>query len=105
MHAAEVAEAAYQPAGWPPIRAIVRRVRHDAEAISTDPRSRRRRTIDHDQLQLVLDGDADHACAYSMILTRLDDDCVDIKTWFRGRVSIEDRVRDANDRYGRDHTA
>ena len=53
----------------------------------------------------MLDGDADHACAYSMILTRLDVDCVDIKTWFRGRVSIEDRVRDANDRYGRDHTA
>lgn len=31
MHAAEIAEADYQPSGWPPMRAIVRRVRHDAK--------------------------------------------------------------------------
>jgi hypothetical protein len=48
MHAAEVAEAVYQPAGWPKMRAIVRRVRHDAHSISADPRSRRARTMDRD---------------------------------------------------------
>lgn len=103
MHAAEVAEADYQPAGWPPVRAIVRRVRHDADAISADPRSRRRRTMDRDQLQLVLDGQADHAYAYSMILTTLDDDAVDIEGWFRGRVSIEDRIRDTKLGFGLRH--
>lgn len=103
MHAAEVAEAVYRPAGWPPLRAIVRRVRHDAESISTDPRSRRRRTLDKTQLQLVLDGDADHAYAYSMILTTLTDDTVDIEAWFRGRVSIEDRIRDSKLGFGLRH--
>jgi hypothetical protein len=103
MHAAEVAEAVYQPAGWPPMRAIVRRVRHDAESISTDPRSRRRRTLDKAQLQLVLDGDADHAFAYSMILTTLTDDAVDIEAWYRGRVSIEDRIRDSKLGFGLRH--
>lgn len=103
MHAAEVAEADYQPAGWPPVRAIVRRVRHDADTISTDPRSRRRRTMDKTQLQLVLDGHADHAYAYSMILTTLGDDAVDIEAWFRGRVSIEDRIRDAKLGFGLRH--
>lgn len=103
MHAAEVAVADYQPAGWPPMRAIVRRVRHDADSISADPRSRRRRTMDKTQLQLVLDGEADHAFAYSMILTTLDDDAVDIEHWFRGRVSIEDRIRDAKLGFGLRH--
>jgi hypothetical protein len=103
MHAAEVAEADYQPAGWPNLRAIVRRVRHDAASISADPRSRRARTMDKTQLQLVLDGDADHAYAYSMILTTLSDDAVDIEAWFRGRVSIEDRIRDAKLGFGLRH--
>lgn len=103
MHAAEVAEADYQPAGWPPMRAIVRRVRHDADTISADPRSRRARTMDKTQLALVLDGEADHAYAYSMILTTLTDDAVDIEHWFRGRVSIEDRIRDAKLGFGLRH--
>jgi len=103
MHAAEVAEADYQPAGWPPMRAVIRRVRHDAASISADPRSRRRRTMDKTQLQLMLDGAADHAYAYSMILTTLDDDVVDIEHWFRGRVSIEDRIRDAKLGFGLRH--
>ena len=42
-----------------------------AEAISTDPRSRRRRTIDRDQLALVLDGIAEHGWATSFIVTNL----------------------------------
>lgn len=43
MHDTQVARAAYTPGGWPAMRCIVRRVRHPAEQISTDPRARRRR--------------------------------------------------------------
>lgn len=103
MNDAEVAEATYTPKGWPPMRAIVRRVRHPAERISTDPRARRRRTLDKTQLQLVLDGEADHAYGYSVLLTTLDGDIVDIEHWFRGRVAIEDRFRDAKLGYGLRH--
>jgi hypothetical protein len=103
MRDAQVAEAGYTPKGWPPMRAIVRRVRHPAERISADPRARRRRTLDKDQLRLVLDGQADHAYGYSVILTTLDGDCVDIEHWFRGRVAIEDRFRDAKLGYGLRH--
>lgn len=77
MAGAEVAEADYTPAGWPEgTRAIVRRVRLSATEISADPRSRRRRTIDPDQLVMVLGGEADHAYAYSVILTNLRGDAV-----------------------------
>lgn len=103
MHDAEVAEAVYTPKDWPTMRAIVRRVRHRAERISTDPRARRRRTLDKAQLQLVLDGHADHAYGYSMILTTLPGDIVDIEHWFRQRVAIEDRFRDAKLGYGMRH--
>lgn len=103
MRDAEVAEAAYTPQGWPPMRCIVRRVRHPAERISTDPRARRRRTLDKTQLQLVLDGQADHAYGYSVLLTTLTGDIVDIEAWFRGRVAIEDRFRDAKLGYGLIH--
>lgn len=44
---------------------VIRRVRVEAGTISADPRSRRRRTIDCDQLALVLDGIADHGWAAS----------------------------------------
>jgi len=72
MHATQVAVTDYAPAGWPPhTYTIIRRVRVDAEAISTDPRSRRRRTIDRDQLALVLDGIAEHGWATSFIVTNL----------------------------------
>jgi len=103
MHDAEVAEAVYTPKGWPAMRCLVRRVRHPAERISADPRARRRRTLDKAQLQLVLDGEADHAYGYSVLLTTLDGDCVDIEAWFRGRVAIEDRFRDAKLGYGLRH--
>ena len=47
MPGAQVAAVDYAPGGWPgDTYTIVRRVRVDAEAISADPRSRRRRTID-----------------------------------------------------------
>jgi hypothetical protein len=64
MPGAQVAAVDYAPAGWPDdTYTIVRRVRVEAEAISADPRSRRRRTIDKNQLALALEGTATHAYA------------------------------------------
>ncbi|PZR81769.1 MAG: hypothetical protein DLM65_05285, partial [Candidatus Aeolococcus gillhamiae] len=86
MAGAEVAECPYVPGGWPEgTRTIVRRVRLNADEVRTDPRSRRRRTIDPEQLRLVLDGEADHVYAYSFIVTNLDGDAVEIEAWFRER--------------------
>lgn len=66
MSKAEVAVSDGAPAGWPlNTCTIIGRVRVEAETISADPRSRRRRTIDCDQLALVLDGIADHGWAAS----------------------------------------
>lgn len=94
--AAEVAECSYVPAGWPEgTHTVVRRVRLSAGDVSDDPRSRRRRTIDPDQLRLVLDGQADHAYAYSFIVTNLEGDVVDIESWFRGRADVEERLKDS----------
>ncbi len=61
MSGAQVAACGHAPAGWPvDTYTIVRRVRVDADTISADPRSRRRRTIAVDQLALALDGELDH---------------------------------------------
>jgi len=69
---AQVASVEYAPAGWPEdTYAIVRRVRIEADAISADPRSRRRRTIESNQLTLALEGAAIHACAISFIVTNI----------------------------------
>lgn len=96
MPGAQVAEASYVPAGWPAgTRAIVRRVRLGAAAISADPRSRRRRTIDPAQLRMVLGGEADHAHAYSVILTNLPGEPRAIEAWYRGRAQVEERIRDS----------
>lgn len=96
MRGAEVAAIDYLPAGWPPgTRAIARRVRIDAEQISTDPRARRRRTIDKHQLRLALDGDVDHVYGYTVIMTNLPDDPVELERWFRHRTQIEERLKDA----------
>jgi hypothetical protein len=90
----------------------------DAEQISADPRSRRRRTIDPDQLALALDGTATHAYAVSFIVTNIPandrpasdrpahdrpaddtgpgfDSIVAVEAWFRRRTDIEDRIREA----------
>jgi len=68
MPGAQVAAVDYAPIGWPEeTYTIVRRVRVDAEAISADPRSRRRRTIDPAQLALAIEGTATHAYAVSFI--------------------------------------
>lgn len=96
MTGAEVAVCDYTPAGWPPgTRCVVRRVHLDAQEVSGDARSRRRRTIDPDQLALVLDGEAGHAYAYSFICTNLDWLAVPLEWWFRQRALIEERIRDA----------
>jgi len=92
---AEVAWCDYVPTGWPPdTRCVVRRVLIDADDISADSRSRRRRTIDPKQLALVLGGEADHAYAYSFILTNLDWDCIELESWFRMRALVEERIKD-----------
>lgn len=104
MAGAQVAAVDYAPTGWPEhTYTIVRRVRVDAEAISADPRSRRRRTIDKTQLVLALEGAATHAYAVSFIVTNIPthDDATkgetvrDVEAWFRRRTDIEDRIREA----------
>ena len=73
---AEVAETTYTPTGWAhePLRLIVRRVAHQADALSDDPRARRKRTIPREQLDLGLAGEADVVYGYSFILTDLPGD-------------------------------
>jgi hypothetical protein len=104
MPGAQVAAIDYAPAGWPEgTYTIVRRVRVDAEAISADPRSRRRRTIDPDQLALAIEGTATHAYAVSFIVTNIPtydeaekgETVRDVEAWFRRRTDIEDRIREA----------
>lgn len=96
MEGAEVAECSYRPSGWPPMtRAIVRRVRVEKEEIRADPRARRRRTIDPEELKAVRAGKADHAYAYVVILTSLDWSAVEIEAWFRDRAQVEERLKDS----------
>ena len=108
MPGAQVGAVDYAPAGWPAdTYTIVRRVRVEAEAISADPRSRRRRTIDKDQLALALEGTATHAYAVSFIVTNIPandrpgkrtgdaESIVEVEAWFRRRTDIEDRIREA----------
>ena len=108
MPGAQVAAVDYAPAGWPEdTYTIVRRVRVDAEQISGDPRSRRRRTIEAGQLALALEGTATHAYAVSFIVTNIPandrptdqtgkaESIVEVEAWFRRRTDIEDRIREA----------
>ena len=108
MVGAQVAAVDYAPAGWPEgTYTIVRRVRVDAEDISADPRSRRRRTIDKAQLTLALEGTATHVYAVSFIVTNIPADdrpgdaagnaetILEVEAWFRRRTDIEDRIREA----------
>jgi hypothetical protein len=108
MAGAQVAAVDYAPSGWPEdTYTIVRRVRVDAEDISADPRSRRRRTIDPDQLALALEGTATHAYAVSFIVTNIPannrpgdtagnaESILEVEAWFRRRTDIEDRIREA----------
>jgi len=94
MERAEVAEASYHPKGWPGTpRAIVRRVRVEADEVKSDPRSRRLKTIDKEWLAALRRGERDHVFAYSMILTSRKDDMVEIEHWSRERAQIEERLK------------
>lgn len=93
---AEVAECDYRPAGWPEgTRCVVRRVRVERDELKSDPRSRRRRTIDPNQLALLQEGEIGFAYAYSFILTNLDWAVLDIEAWFRMRALVEEKIKDA----------
>jgi hypothetical protein len=98
MTAAQVAVADYRPDWWPAdTELLVRRVRLDVAAgqVSTDPRSRRRRTLHPDQRALPLAEleQADAVYCYSFILTNLDvstsDTAAAVEHWYRHRTSIE----------------
>lgn len=96
MERAEIAEASYHPKDWPGApRAIVRRVRVEADEVKSDPRSRRLKTIDKEELAALRRSERDHVFAYSMILTSLTDDLVDLEHWFRQRAQIEERLKDS----------
>lgn len=100
MPGAQVAVVGYTPRGWPAgTKCVIRRVRHEAAAISADPRARRRKTIPTDQLTLALDGELEQVWAYSFIVTNLDVSTLDkartVECWYRHRTDIEDRIRDA----------
>jgi hypothetical protein len=93
---AEVAECEYRPAGWPQgTRCVVRRVPVRPDELRSDPRSRRRRTIDPNQLTLLEDGEIGVAYAYSFILSSLDWDPVELEAWFRMRALVEEKIKDA----------
>ncbi|MGH3839079.1 MAG: IS1380 family transposase [Pseudonocardiaceae bacterium] len=102
MPGAQVAVAGYCPAWWPAsTRLLIRRVLLDADQVSADPRSRRRRTLHPDQRVLPLDelAGADAIYGYSFILTNLDcstpDQAVAVEHWYRHRTEIENIFRDA----------
>jgi hypothetical protein len=94
---AEVAETTYTPTGWrhEPLRLIVRRVAHQADALSDDPRARRKRTIPREQLDLGLAGEADVVYGYSFILTDLQGPAAEVEHHHRDRAQIEERIKDA----------
>jgi hypothetical protein len=92
---AEVALCSYVPAGWSPgTRTIVRRVKVNRSELSADTRSRRRRTIDPNQVVLLETGEAEVAYAYGFIVTNLDGDICDIEAWFRKRALVEEKLKD-----------
>lgn len=102
MPDAQVAVSPYSPKDWPlNTRLLIRRVRLSPEQVSTDPRSRRRRTLHPDQRVLPIDelAHADAIYAYSFILTNLDVDtgakAAQVEHWYRHRTSVENIFRDS----------
>jgi hypothetical protein len=102
MDNAQVAVAEYCPDWWPAdTRLLVRRVALEAEQVSADPRSRRRRTLHPDQRALPFDelAGAEAIYAYSFILTNLDvsspDKAAAAEHWYRHRTTVENIFRDS----------
>lgn len=100
MDDAQVAVADYKPAGWPEgTRLLIRRVALEVEQVSTDPRSRRRRTLHPDQRALPIEelAAADAIYAYSFIATDLDvatpERAVQVESWYRHRTTAENLPR------------
>lgn len=66
---------------------------------ATDPRARKHRTLDTDQLALALDGKIDHVDGYSFLLTNLDcstpQRVAAVEYWYRYRTDIESLNKDA----------
>jgi hypothetical protein len=101
---AEVAECDYTPKGWPKgSRTLCRRVKVTAAELSGDPRSRRCRTIDPNQLSLLASGEALYAYAYSFIITNVAGSVVDIEAWFRMRALVEEKIKDSKLRLAMRH--
>jgi len=96
LDGADVAETTYAPRDWPhaPLRLIIRRVAHQADALSDDPRARRKRTIPADQLTLGMAGEADTVYGYSFILTDLPGTAAAVERHHRERAQIEERIKD-----------
>ena len=93
---AQVARCPYVPRGWPEgTWCIARRVKVVCEDLRADKRTRRRRTIDPNQLRLLENGEADVAYAYSFIVTNVVGDPVEIKAWSRMRALVEERMCDS----------
>lgn len=102
MDNAQVAVAEYCPGWWPAdTRLLVRRVLLDPEQVSSDPRSRRRRTLHPDQRALPFPELAQQpaVCAYSFILTNLDVSsparAAAAEHWYRHRTTVENLFRDS----------
>jgi hypothetical protein len=84
------------PEGWREgTRTIVRRARVERDEVSGDARSRRRRTIDPNQLALVEAGEAEVVYAYSFIVTNLCGDVCEIEAWFQKRALVEEKLKDS----------
>ncbi len=101
MDNAQVAVAEYCPDWWPAnTRLLVRRVRLDPSQVSTDPRSRRRRTLHPEQRALPIDelAGARAIYGYSFVLTNLDVsspvNAAAVEHWYRRRTTIENLFRD-----------
>lgn len=110
MPGAQVAVTGYCPAWWPAhTRLLIRRVRLDPAQISTDPRSRRRRTLHPDQRSLPFEelAETDAIYGYSFILTNRDtstpDKAAAVEHWYRHRTEIENIFRDAKHGAGLRH--
>jgi hypothetical protein len=102
MDNAQVAVAEYCPDWWPAdTRLLIRRVLLDPEQVSSDPRSRRRRTLHPGQRALPFPELARQPAvyAYSFILTNLDVTAPSLAAaaehWYRHRTTVENLFRDS----------